>query len=180
MQINQAVSAQDIRDFESLCREYATSLHELIGVSLAHQGFEDEMRTLPGKYGPPGGVILLARDDFDPLVALGCVALRPLPELSTPAARVCEMKRMFVRPAARGRGLGLALGEAIVAAARSMGYTTMKLDTDRTMAPAIATYTRLGFKPCAAYNTDPCADTLWFDLDLTNMQPDRQGGLSSA
>ncbi len=171
MRLHPAPTPADLRDVESLCREYATSLQELIGVSLAHQGFEDEMRTLPGKYGPPGGVILLARDDFDPLVALGCVALRPLPELSTPAARVCEMKRMFIRPAARGKGLGLALGAAIIAAARDLRYTTMKLDTDRTMAPAIATYTRLGFKPCPAYNTDPCADTLWFDLDLTNMQP---------
>jgi GNAT superfamily N-acetyltransferase len=77
------------------------------------------------------------------------------------------MKRMFVRPSARGRGVGHALGRAIVAAAREMGYVTMKLDTDRTMAPAIATYAKLGFRPCPAYNTDPCADTLWFELDLT-------------
>jgi GNAT superfamily N-acetyltransferase len=175
MRLHPATTPADIRAFESLCREYATSLQELIGVSLAHQGFEDEMRSLPGKYAPPAGQIILARDHAG--IAVGCVALRPLPELSTPSARVCEMKRMFIRPAARGRGLGLALGAAIIAAARDLRYTTMKLDTDRTMAPAIATYTRLGFRPCPAYNTDPCADTLWFDLDLTSMQPDRRGGL---
>jgi len=168
MHLHPANTPADIRDFESLCREYATSLEPLIGVSLAHQGFEEEMRTLPGKYTPPAGRIILARDSLDPSIAIGCVALRPLQELSTPSIRVCEMKRMFVRPTARGRGLGIMLGESIVAAAREMGYATMKLDTDCTMAAAIATYTRLGFTPCAPYNTDPCANTLWFDLDLTN------------
>jgi putative acetyltransferase len=143
--------------FRVLCREYAASLPE-IGLSLEQQGFEQEMATLPGRYSTPGGAVLLARlnDSW-----AGCVALRPLE-----GPGVCEMKRMYVRPAARGHGIGHLLGQSVVDRARRLGYRTMRLDTDKNMAAAIAVYTRLGFKPCERYNSDPCPCTLWFELDL--------------
>lgn len=145
--------------FRDLCREYARSL-PCIAASLSHQGFENEMTGLPGRYAPPAGEILLA---VDPSTAepFGAVALRPLDEPG-----VCEMKRMYVRPQARGVGAGKALACAIIEVARQRGYSLMKLDTDRALTAAIAIYRALGFRECPPYNTDPCLDTLWFELPL--------------
>jgi GNAT superfamily N-acetyltransferase len=148
--------------FRELCREYARSIPG-IAESLAYQGFEDELQSLPGKYAPPAGTMLLAiaRDE-----AIGCVALRPLADDSRPPNSVCEMKRMYLKPTHRGRGIGRLLGDAIVAEARRLGYLIMRLDTDTQMPEAIGLYTSLGFKPRPPYNADPSPDTLWFEKEL--------------
>jgi len=148
--------------FRVLCRAYASSLPS-IGQSLLYQGFEREMETLPGMYGPPRGCILLA---IEAERAVGCVALRPLADEALPPGAVCEMKRMYVEASQRGRGLGHALGAAIVAEARRIGYRLMRLDTDTEMPAAIAVYRRLGFRARPPYNADPSPCTLWFELDL--------------
>jgi putative acetyltransferase len=140
--------------------EYAASIADVAGCSLQHQGFETELATLPGLYAPPTGCMLLA---IEGQAVLGCIAMRPLPALGP---GVCEMKRMYIRPTARGRGLGRQLGERLLTEARAVGYTLMKLDTSDTMLPAIALYRSLGFVPCDRYNDDPMADTLWFERRL--------------
>lgn len=164
--IVEARSPEQVAAFASLCREYAASLPQ-IGLSLEVQGFEQEMATLPGKYAPPRGTIVLVEDIAQPGRYAGCAAVRPLTEPGvTPS--ICELKRMYIRPTLRGHGLGHALGARAVAFARAAGYDLMRLDTDNNMHAAIAVYTRLGFKTCARYNDDPCECTLWFELDLRN------------
>lgn len=115
--IASAETASDLADIKALFRAYAASL----SVDLAYQDFEAERATLPGKYAPPGGSLLLARDGQGR--AIGCVALRPLD------AAAAEMKRLYVAPEARGLGLGQALVHAVCAAARKAGYNEIRLDT---------------------------------------------------
>ena len=95
--------------------------------------------------------------------AIGCIALRPLDNLGP---EVCELKRMYVRPAHRGTGLGRLLCQAVIDRARAAGYTVMKLDTDATFAAAIGLYRSMGFVECERYNDDPMEDTLWFEKKL--------------
>jgi putative acetyltransferase len=160
-QIITATTPEHFAMFRELCREYAASLT----FSLEFQGFEHEMATLPGKYGPPSGAIVLAVSDG---TAIGCVALRELQPRGTPGEPrgVCEMKRMYLKPECRGQGVGAALGEAIVAHARRLGYARMLLDTDQAFHAAIAVYTKLGFVPIERYNDDMHPDTRFFGLDL--------------
>jgi GNAT superfamily N-acetyltransferase len=139
----------------TLFREYADSL----GFALDFQGFEDELAGLPGDYAPRRGAILLG-GRAAPEEVLGVVALRPL------APEVCEMKRMFVRPAARGLGLGRALGVAILDEGRRLGYHAMRLDTIDTMTPAIALYESLGFRHIDAYRYNPMPGALFFEAPL--------------
>lgn len=136
-----------------LFREYQ---HDL-GVDLCFQSFEEELATLPGRYGPPSGAILLAHHRCR---AAGCVALRDL------GKGVCEMKRMFVRPRFRGRGLGRALAEAIVAEGRRLGYRTMKLDTVPKLEAALGIYRELGFRPTAPYCHNPLKGAIFLALPL--------------
>jgi ribosomal protein S18 acetylase RimI-like enzyme len=134
-------------------REYAAGL----GVDLCFQDFEAELAALPGKYAPPQGRLLLARRDGD---VAGCVALRPQ------AGDVCEMKRLYVRPAARGLGLGRRLAEAACAAAREAGYARIRLDTLPDMAAAQSMYASMGFRPIPAYVFNPVAGVRYLERDL--------------
>lgn len=136
-----------------LLSEYAGSLP----FSLEYQGFSDELASLPGKYAPPRGAILLAMDGE---VALGCIAIRPH------AADECEIKRFFVRPAARGRGIGHRLLAAAVERAKLLGYRSICLDSSADMLAARRTYEAAGFKPCERYNDDPDPTTVYFRLRL--------------
>jgi len=127
----------------ALLRAYAKALP----VDLAPQGFSQELASLPGVYAPPGGELLLAkRGDH----VLGCIALKPLEP-----PRVGEIKRLFVRPQARGKGVGKALVEAAITAAKAAGYDEIKLDTLPEMTGAIALYKASGFEPIAPYGSHP-------------------------
>src|SRR5258708_2699696 len=141
-------SAADIAQAAALFRDYADALD----VDLCFQGFDEELAALPGKYAPPAGELLLARGADG--AALGCVALRPLD-----APDICEMKRLYVRDAARGRGLGQALVAAIIAAAEARGYAEMRLDSLPSMTAALALYRRFGFAEIAASSFNPAPPT---------------------
>ena len=140
--ITHAASTADLAVVAELFRAYAAA----IGVDLGYQDFETELATLPGKYAAPSGALLIARDDQG--VPLGCVALRPM---GTDGC--CEMKRLYVSPAARGLGLGRALFSAIFAEADRLGYREIRLDTLPTMTEAIALYRKAGFEEIDPYTT---------------------------
>ncbi|HKW54879.1 MAG TPA: GNAT family N-acetyltransferase [Stellaceae bacterium] len=153
--LHPARSAADIAEAAALFRDYAAALD----VDLCFQGFDEELATLPGKYGPPRGELLLARGaDGAPL---GCVALRPLD-----APQLCEMKRLYVRDAARGHGAGRALVAAIIAAAEARGYAEMRLDSLPSMTAALALYRRFGFAEIPAYCFNPVPGTVYLALSL--------------
>jgi len=165
--------ARDERDLalaRTLFEEYAAGL----GIDLCFQGFADELASLPGKYASPLGILLLAGPPGD---AVGCAALRPLdnkppvrgtyvvPEVAF-RPPVGEVKRLYVRPRARGSGTGRALAGAVVDAARAIGYRTLCLDTLERMTEARALYESLGFVRCARYYDNPLADACYYALDL--------------
>lgn len=144
----------DIAAVRALFRAYAESL----GVSLDFQGFDAELAALPGKYVPPGGALLLARQQRE---AAGVVAIRPL------APGIAEMKRLYVAPEARGTGLGRRLAIAAIEAARAAGHQALRLDTLATMSAAQGLYRDLGFYEIASYYDNPLAGTRYFELSLT-------------
>jgi GNAT superfamily N-acetyltransferase len=152
--------------FVSLCKQYAAGLP----FSLCFQGFEAELAGLPGAYAPPSGCMLLALLDGQPV---GCIAMRPLAPsgyLEGDARPACEMKRMFVQPAARGLGIGRMLALALLRRASSAGYRQMKLDTETTFVEATALYRALGFAEVPRYNDDPLEHTIWMSLALPHQQ----------
>jgi putative acetyltransferase len=153
----QAESPNQIAWARELFSEYAQSL----GFSLCFQSFDEELAALPGEYAPPAGRLLLA--EYDRQIA-GCVALHGL----APAGdRICEMKRLYLRPAFRGKGFGLALANRIIAEARQIGYQRMRLDTvEPVMSDAVAMYRRLGFREIAAYCKNPMAGAIYMELVL--------------
>jgi ribosomal protein S18 acetylase RimI-like enzyme len=144
----------DLDDVRALLREYADSL----GFPLEFQAFDREVAELPGAYAAPGGTLLIAHSAAE---AVGCVALRELePE-------ICELKRLYVRPFARGTGLGRRLAEAAVAEARQLGYRLVRLDTVPGMDAAQLLYEQLGFEEIGAYRFNPVAGTRFLELALT-------------
>jgi ribosomal protein S18 acetylase RimI-like enzyme len=151
--IRSADCPPDLALVRALFREYADGL----GVDLAFQSFEAELATLPGKYEPPHGRLLIAWKGNE---AVGCVALRPLDGNS------CEMKRLYVRPQARGEQLGRRLAQRICDEARQAGYSRICLDTLPTMASAQALYQSLGFAAIEPYVFNPIAGTKFLALDL--------------
>lgn len=153
--IFEAGSLEEISQVRTLFLEYAASLD----FSLCFQSFQQELDTLPGKYAPPGGVLLLATGAAGE--PAGCVAVRPL------GGDECEMKRLYVRPSFRGTGTGRQLVEAALAWARAHGYRAIKLDTvPGKMDAAIRLYRSLGFAECAPYYESPVECSLFFTLAL--------------
>jgi ribosomal protein S18 acetylase RimI-like enzyme len=155
IRLDTASSGADIEWVRTLFREYADSL----GVDLEYQGFEEELRDLPGPYAPPRGTLLLAWLDNE---VVGCVGVRPIDE------RLAEMKRLFVRPAGRGTGLGRTLAEAAIRFATVAGYERMRLDTLPQMQRAQDLYRSLGFMPIDAYRFSPVPGTVFLELVLTS------------
>lgn len=148
--------AEDLAATVDLFRAYASSLD----IDLGFQGFEAELASLPGRYAPPAGELLLARGPGG--APVGCVALRPLAAVAT----ACEMKRLYVSPEARGIGLGRLLVEAAVSAAKRMGYSEIRLDTLPSMTSAVALYQALGFQRTNPYYDTPVAGTVFMRRSL--------------
>ncbi len=148
-----ATTTGDIADTAALFREYAASL----AVDLGFQKFDQELAALPGDYAEPAGTLLLARVGCDPA---GCVGVRPV------EPRICEMKRLYVRPAFRGLGLGAALAHSAIAAARGRGYERMRLDTLPSMTDARRLYAELGFREIPPYRFNPVEGTSFLELTI--------------
>jgi len=152
----QAVSAADIAVARTLFKEYEQS----IGVSLCFQNFDQELANLPGDYAPPSGRLLLVRVDDQ---IAGCIALRKLDDSTS------EMKRLYLRPEFRGRGLGESIVQTLIHEAKLIGYSKIRLDTiPGRMDQAINLYRSIGFKEIPAYYDTPFDDTLYMELDLTS------------
>jgi putative acetyltransferase len=152
--LNQAQSPAQIAQARELFLEYSDSL----GFSLCFQSFDKELAGLPGDYAPPEGRLLVA--EYRGALA-GCAALHKL------GSGICEMKRLYLRPQLRGRGVGRALAETLIAEARAIGYRKMRLDTVEPVMPnAVALYRRLGFAEIEPYRTNPIAGALYMELDL--------------
>lgn len=138
-----------------------TAYTNALGIDLAFQDFSTEMASMPGKYAPPRGELLLAKNSA--AEAVGCVALRPLP---AHGEHVCEMKRLYVAPEGRGTGAGRALAVAVIEVAEARGYREVRLDTLSTMAPALKLYRGLGFIDIPAYYETPLKETRFLSLRL--------------
>jgi len=150
----QAKAPAQIARARELFLEYAQSL----GVNLCFQNFEEELAGLPGHYAPPDGRLLLA--EYEGQLA-GCVAFHQW------EPGVCEMKRLYLRPAFRGKGLGRVIAETIIAEARNVGYQRMRLDTiEPLMKDAVEMYRRLGFREIAPYRPNPIAGAMYMELHL--------------
>jgi ribosomal protein S18 acetylase RimI-like enzyme len=149
-------------------REMLTEYVRWIGLDLAFQEIDDELAGLPGAYAPPRGALLVALDSdahsakVDPLVAM--IGLRPIDD------RICEMKRLFVRPEARGRGLARQLIDSILAEARRLKYEEIRLDTLPMMGDAQKLYVAMGFVDIDAYYETPIAGTRFMALRLRSGQ----------
>ncbi len=178
VELQAAASASELEAARAIIRDYAASL----GIDLDFQNFDEELAELPGDYAPPRGVLLLAligtdemalegavaeplgRAEGGPAHVAGCCALRPLDNADYPNA--AEMKRLYVRPAFRGLGLGRRLAEAILDEARALGYGCVLLDTLDDMESARALYQELGFVEVPPYYHNPIAGSHYLKADL--------------
>lgn len=142
-----------IETVRTMFREYAQEL----GIDLCFQGFEEELIHLPGNYGPPGGCLLLGLVAGE---AAACGALRDLGD------DVCELKRIYVRPAFRGHGGGRTMSQELLRRAEQMGYRAARLDTLARLEPALALYRSLGFREIPPYNYNPEPDIVYFERPL--------------
>jgi putative acetyltransferase len=148
---------EQLEAVRGIFREYAQGL----GVDLCFQQFDEELAGLPGDYAAPRGALLMALVDGE---LAGCCALRPLDTADYPNA--AEMKRLYVRRAFRGFGLGRQLAEAILDAARQAGYDSVLLDTLDDMEAARALYEELGFAEIPPYYHNPIAGAHYLKADL--------------
>jgi putative acetyltransferase len=151
--VHAAATERDMAEVRRLVLAHAAARATTPGVEYMRADAE----RMPGPYVPPRGGLWLAEHEG---VGIGCVALRPL------EASVAEVKRMFVDEAWRGRGVGRALMEMVVRAARERGYVTLRLGTLEDMKAAQALYESLGFRPIARYRPDELVDTLFYELVL--------------
>ena len=157
MQLIQAQSPEEIESARELFAEYAS----WVEISLCFQNFDKEVAELPGAYAPPSGRLFLAVDDG--YQVMGCVALRKIGD------GIGEMKRLYVRPEFRGRGLGRTLTEKLIAEAKQIGYERLRLDTlPGKMDQAIAMYRSFGFHEIAPYYQNPVADATFMELSLSD------------
>lgn len=159
VQIISAKNAEHYQHARNLFVEYAKSL----GFDLEFQGFSRELAALPGAYAPPLGCILLAELSGD---YLGCVALRPM------ESKICEMKRLYVVPAYRGRDIGRILACSVIERAREIGYQKMRLDTIESMKEAKGLYLSLNFRSIEAYRFNPLENPSFMELDLNPGDPE--------
>jgi putative acetyltransferase len=148
-----AGNPEPINRIRELFREYA----DATGACECFEGFGKEIAGLPGPYEPPTGQLLWAELDGR---SAGCVALRKIED------GISEMKRLYVRPAFRGRNLGRELAEAIIKEARRIGYRAMRLDTLSSMVAARALYQSLGFRAIPRYNDNPSGGVIYLELRL--------------
>lgn len=153
LEIYEITDNRQLESIKELFVEYANSL----GVDLAFQGFEEELNSLPGKYSLPEGCILLAEVNGYPA---GSVALRKISQ------EICEMKRLYVRDDFRGLGIGKMLANRIIAKAKELGYSHMRLDTLPTMIAAQVMYKELGFYEIESYVYNPIEGTKFLEFEL--------------
>ena len=153
IRIIRAQSPDEIDEVRRLFREY----ERFLDVDLCFQSFEEELAGLPGKYGPPDGVLLMAMDGRQ---SAGCVALRKVED------RVCEMKRLYLRPQYRARGVGRLLAERILSEATALGYSVMRLDTLDKLKAAMGLYEAMGFRRREPYYGNPLPGVVYWELDL--------------
>jgi len=149
----QAATSHEWDEARRLVREYATSLN----VDLSFQNFDEELQHFATEYAAPRGAFVLAEEAGQ---YLACIGLRPFSE------DIGEVKRLYVVPAARGRGLGRVLVERIIAVARAIGYRSVLLDTLPFMKEAQGLYLSLGFRPTTAYRFNPIEGSAFLRLDL--------------
>lgn len=148
-----AQTENDFHAFGELCRAYVewsrqryASLPWFVDDVFGYQSLDNELKDLAIKYGPPGGLTLLAELDGETVAAGAYRTLSP---------GICEMKRLYVSDAARGRGIGRKVALALMAEAKTAGFTRMRLDTASLLTEAIALYGSLGFTPCPPYHDYP-------------------------
>lgn len=153
MDITITSGCDEIDVARTLFNEYVQAL----GADMGFQGYDKELMTLPGRYAPPDGRLLIA---YAGNAAAGCVALRPL------SADVCELKRLYVRPTFRRMGIGEALARRAVKDAAQIGYGRIVLDTLCSMTAAIGLYMKLGFFHIPSYYANPLPGAAFMGRDL--------------
>ena len=158
--IKHADSLSEIEMIKNLFNEYVLSL----GENLDFQGYDSELSSLPGIYSPPSGTLLLALDNGQPA---GCAALK---KIGGPENKICEMKRLYVKPEYRGKKLGKKLASMIIEEAVKKGYRIMYLDTLERLKAAMNMYSSLGFTKTEPYYNNPIEDAVYLKLDLVKQE----------